>query len=401
MDSSSAVQDSVVLPSSSLLESYNASTDTYFSAPDYRLLAKPPFAQLLPGVDRTDLFHRVSESLRFATELGHEEAIVIGAVPFNASKPAYLRLSTNAEVNQKLSVLDKRLAPIMFPVSEVACSVTPLPNAEVFKNSISEALSLIDSTELSKVVLSRRLQLQSSTPFEEKNIVQRLENANQSGYTFSIDLVGELEYEAERSTLIGASPELLVSLRDGKLIANPLAGSEPRTGDEQRDAALCEGLLRSEKDLREHRVVVDDVIKILKPLCSNLDIPEGPSILRTPTMLHLSTEIVGELKNPATTSVEIALALHPTPAVCGEPRERAQETIERLENYDRGAFCGMVGWCDAKGNGDWVVTIRCATLKGSTATLYAGAGVVAGSCPDKEWKETGAKFKTMLNAIGI
>ena len=96
----------------------------------------------------------------------------------------------------------------------------------------------------------------------------------------------------------------------------------------------------------------------------------------------------------------MALAIHPTPAVCGFPAERAFDAINRSEPFDRGYFTGVVGWCDEHGDGEWVVAIRCAEVEDKTISLYAGAGVVAGSKPEEELKETAAKFRTMLNAIG-
>jgi isochorismate synthase len=93
--------------------------------------------------------------------------------------------------------------------------------------------------------------------------------------------------------------------------------------------------------------------------------------------------------------------LHPTAAVCGQPREIAAAAIEQLESFERGFFTGAVGWCDSAGDGQWMVTIRCAEVHGNRARLYAGAGIVTGSDPEAEAAETSAKFQTLLRAMGI
>lgn len=126
-----------------------------------------------------------------------------------------------------------------------------------------------------------------------------------------------------------------------------------------------------------------------------------PSVIHSEAMWHLSTEVKGELKNPNTSSLELAIALHPTPAVCGTPMEEAREAIQQIEPFDREFFTGMLGWSDLNGDGEWIVTIRCAEVQENTLRLYAGAGVVAESKPEDELAETSAKFQTMLKALGL
>ncbi|MED2933316.1 chorismate-binding protein, partial [Bacillus wiedmannii] len=155
------------------------------------------------------------------------------------------------------------------------------------------------------------------------------------------------------------------------------------------------------KDLHEHAVVVEAVAAALRPYCHTLHVPEKPSVIHSEAMWHLSTEVKGELKDPNTTSLELAIALHPTPAVCGTPMEEAREAIQKIEPFDREFFTGMLGWSDLNGDGEWIVTIRCAEVQENTLRLYAGAGVVAESKPEDELAETSAKFQTMLKALGL
>lgn len=118
-------------------------------------------------------------------------------------------------------------------------------------------------------------------------------------------------------------------------------------------------------------------------------------------MWHLSTRVVGELKDSSTSSLQLATALHPTPAICGTPTDLARASIRALEPFDREFYTGMVGWMDAAGDGEWVVTIRCAEVEGRLLRLFAGAGIVPESIPDEELAETSAKFQTMLRAMGM
>jgi isochorismate synthase len=116
-------------------------------------------------------------------------------------------------------------------------------------------------------------------------------------------------------------------------------------------------------------------------------------------MWHLGTRIVGELQDDDASALELALALHPTPAVCGHPGTAAKAFIERHEGFQRNYFAGLVGWMDLHGDGEWAVTIRCAEIAANQVTLFAGAGIVAGSDPRLELAETQAKLATMWGAM--
>ena len=159
--------------------------------------------------------------------------------------------------------------------------------------------------------------------------------------------------------------------------------------------------MASAKDRREHAVVAEFVAETLRPFCRRLEVPSGPSLVRTATMWHLSTRVTGELRDPEVSALELACALHPTPAVCGTPTGVARAAISELEPFDRGFYTGALGWGDALGDGEWVVTIRCAEASGSRLRLFAGGGIVVDSVPGEELAETSAKFRTMLRALGV
>lgn len=268
------------------------------------------------------------------------------------------------------------------------------PSPSTYQLNVQKALAQIRARVFDKVVLARSLTI--NTDVDLPGLLNTMAARNPLGYTFALELFGP-----QRRTLIGASPELLLAKRGGLIVSNPLAGSIAHCTDPKEDALRAQALLRSEKDRREHALVVDSVVAALRPYCVSLDVPEGPSLLSTPTMWHLSTEIRGELIDPYASSLDLALALHPTPAVCGYPEEAARAFIAQHEGFERGLFTGLVGWSTSGGDGEWAVTIRCAEVGDGQATLYAGAGIVAGSEPELELAETSAKLRTMLGAMGL
>ncbi|MDZ4332173.1 MAG: chorismate-binding protein, partial [Pseudomonas sp.] len=158
--------------------------------------------------------------------------------------------------------------------------------------------------------------------------------------------------------------------------------------------------LQSTKDLYEHRLVIQELDRQLRPLCRSLNVADAPSLLKTARLWHLSTQIAGELDTPAS-ALSLACRLHPTPALCGFPTAAAKRLIAELEPFDRGVFGGIVGWSDADGNGEWAVVIRCGIVEHTRVSLFAGAGLVTASCPESEWLETGNKLGTMLSAFGL
>ena len=190
--------------------------------------------------------------------------------------------------------------------------------------------------------------------------------------------------------------------RGDLVVSNPLAGSAPRSPDPDEDARRGEALASSAKDLREHALVVDRVAERLAPYCTSLDVPAAPSVTRTASMWHLGTRIEGALRDPAPTSLQLAEALHPTPAVCGEPTDAARAAIEELEEFARGFYTGLVGWCDADGDGEWAVTIRCAEVAGrAVRAVRRRRGRRRAPVPRRSWRRPSAKFRTLLSALGL
>lgn len=374
---------SSLLVSHNIWELYRADAALFLATPAHTLLAADP-AEAIPHED-TPLATRVAEALRRAQANGYAGAAVVGAVPFDADTPAALRVA-----HTMLRAAPSGVPRVPEP-SGMRYATREVPAADAYGDAVAHAVARIRAGELDKVVLARTLEVDGEQPVDVAPLVARLAARNPHGYTFSVDL-------GAGCTLLGASPELLVNRFGGVVRANPLAGSAPRSRDPVEDRRRAEALLDSAKDLDEHQVVVEAVRDSLAPFCSHLDVPARPSLMHTETMWHLSTEVRGETQADALT---LALALHPTPAVCGAPRDAARACIRAAEPFDRGFYAGMLGWVDTHGDGEWIVTIRCAQAFDRTLRLYAGAGVVAESTPDGERAETAAKFRTMLDALGI
>ncbi|QRY61922.1 isochorismate synthase [Gordonia sp. PDNC005] len=277
-------------------------------------------------------------------------------------------------------------------------TITP---ADVHADRVRSALAAIDDGRVGKVVLARTLDLRFEDPIDPAAVASRFvpgPNATTTtAFAVPLDAAGRRGH-----WLIGASPELLVR-RSGRVVTcHPFAGTAPRWGDAVADRAAVESLRASDKDLREHAFVVDSLVNALRPLCTELDVPEGPQIQSTPTVWHLATPIRGVLADASTTSLDLAALLSPTPAVCGTPTTSAAELIAEIEG-PRDFYAGAVGWCDASGDGQWLVSIRCLELDAAHTgvTTWAGGGIVAGSDPDDEVAETEAKFRTVLSALGL
>lgn len=276
------------------------------------------------------------------------------------------------------------------PAPRRKVAVTPVRPPEWWRDLVARATRAMRDagpTGLSKVVLAREVIAEADGPFDRAAVLSRLRDAYPGCFVFHID------------GFLGASPELLVGRADHVVRAQPMAGTAPRGRDARTDAQLAAALMDSPTYRREHQITIDMVYDTLLPWCSYLDYEAVPSIVRMANVQHLATLVEGRLSSPAPSILDLVEAVHPTPAVCGWPREEAQRWIAAHEGFDRGLYAGTVGWIDAGGNGTWAVSIRCAVVTGSSARLYAGNGIVADSDPETELAETEAKLGAMLDAL--
>jgi len=375
----------------SLLDAYRPATDRFLATPRRTLLGRGTTAEVPDGTG--PLTHRVREMLDALRRPGSPAPVVMGSLPFAPDAPPALAVPDMVHWAPPLREDPLVALPVPDDGLRPDWQVSEVPAPEHYGEAVAAAVARMRAGEFDKVVLARTLELTSGREPDLPAMLRRLARRDPDGYTFAVP-------SGPGRTLIGASPELLVARRGDRLTANPLAGSAPRSADLAEDVRRAVALLESAKDLHEHAVVVAAVREALAPYCDRLEVPERPTLVRTAAMWHLSTTVTGELADPATTALDLAAALHPTPAVCGTPTEAARAVIAASEPFDRGPYTGMVGWQDADGDGEWVVTIRCAEAEGRGLRLFAGAGVVAASTPEAETAETAAKFRTFLHAVG-
>lgn len=322
-------------------------------------------------------------------------SIVVGALPFD--------LSTAAALHEPDAVRFEDALPrwATGPAPELLGRETMPPSA-VHRERVAEAVRRLrdPQTALDKVVLARALRLTAQSAWDPRAVLRRLADADPAATVYLTDLT-PAGGPHSGTALVGASPELLVA-REGELvICQPFAGSAPRAADPETDRANAVALAASAKNRHEHQLVVDVMRKALDPLCVDLQIAAEPDLHGTDALWHLSTPIRGRLREKDTTAIDLAMALHPTPAVGGVPADSAAALIGEIEG-DRGFYAGAVGWCDSRGDGRWVVSIRCAVLSADrrTAVAHAGGGIVAESDPDDEVAETTTKFRTILTGLG-
>lgn len=348
------------------------------------VLSGPSGTVLADGLLRT--YPRIPDAQE-ALRAG-ETPIVLGALPFDLRDPTALFTPDRVEFAEALPAWPVTAAPTVL-------TRETLPAGDVHRARVAEAVRRLRESALDKVVLARALKLTADGAWDPLSVLRRLADADPAATVYLADL-------GAAGTLVGASPELLVARDGDTVICQPFAGSAPRSADPAIDAANAAALAASGKNRREHAFVVDVMRAALQPLCADLQIAAEPELHGTDALWHLSTPIRGRLRESSTTALDLALALHPTPAVGGVPTAAAAELIAELEG-DRGFYAGAVGWCDARGDGRWVVSIRCAVLSADrrTALAHAGGGIVAESDPDDEVDETTTKFRTILTGLGV
>ncbi|MFB9377276.1 isochorismate synthase MenF [Kineococcus gynurae] len=319
-----------------------------------------------------------------------DDTVVCGAVPFDVAEPGALRVGTAEFRNVgAIPVARARTAPLL-------AGSRPVPEPARYRAAVAEALRRIETGALAKVVLARSLELTALSPWSVPQLAGELSARNPMATTVAVPVDDPVDPAAR--WLVGASPELLLRRRGPSVSLRPLAGSIPRSADPAEDARRGEQLLGSDKDRREHAVVVEAILEALRPFCRQINAPE-PELHATPALWHLATPVTGLLIDREVTSTHLVAALHPTPAVGGTPRSEALSVIREIEGLDRGCYAGAVGWQDGDGDGEWVVAVRCGEVSGRRLRIFAGAGIVAGSDPAAELAETGVKMRTMLDAL--
>ncbi|MFT3781198.1 MAG: isochorismate synthase [Nibricoccus sp.] len=272
-----------------------------------------------------------------------------------------------------------------------AISVSEVGGEGSYEKAVREALKKISNGEFRKIVLARAKDLRASSAFHPLQVLNGLRQRYPDCFSFSVA-------NGKGQSLIGATPERLVQVRNRTLLTEALAGSISRGDSASEDAALASTLLHSQKDLAEHTYVLDSIVRWLQSLGLEPSAPNRASIRRLANVQHLHTPVTAPLMANVRL-LDVVSRLHPTPAVGGSPREAALPCIRKLEAFPRGLYAGAIGWINARGEGEFFVGLRSALIDGVTARLYAGAGVVAGSEAEKEKSETELKFSAMQASL--
>jgi salicylate biosynthesis isochorismate synthase/menaquinone-specific isochorismate synthase len=277
--------------------------------------------------------------------------------------------------------------PLIDPSPTQAARVAAAAPPEHYEGAVARAVELIAKGDVRKVVLAREVRVHAGSPIDPAAVFGALREVFPSCFSYCVGTPG--------GTFLGASPELLVRRDGARAQTVALAGTTRRSADPSVDDHLGEQLLRSSKDREEHAIVARRIEQTLRPVSLWVAAAEEPVLVKVQNVQHLATPIRAQLRDPVP-AVELAGLLHPTPAVGGEPHDRAMRLIPELEGLDRGWYAGPVGWTDLAEDGEFCVALRGGLVRGETAHLYAGCGIVRDSVPAAELAETEIKLQTML-----
>jgi anthranilate synthase component 1 len=258
---------------------------------------------------------------------------------------------------------------------------------EDFIEKVKTAKEYIREGDIFQVVLSQRLSAELiGDPFQ---FYRRLRKENPSPYLYYLDF--------EDYLVIGASPESLIKVNERKVTTNPIAGTRPRGRNAELDQKLEQDLLQDEKELSEHRMLLDlgrnDLGRVSE--FGSITIEKNMQVEKFKHVMHLVSEVSGSLKD-SYTAIDALVACLPAGTVSGAPKIRAMEIINELEHVKRGVYSGAVGYLSANGNMDFALAIRTMLVKDNHAYIQAGAGIVYDSIPEKEYEETIHKLKAFL-----
>jgi salicylate biosynthesis isochorismate synthase/menaquinone-specific isochorismate synthase len=297
-----------------------------------------------------------------------------------------------ARAEARLAELVERPLPLLDPAPAGRTAVSSVMPPEHFEHAVSRATDRIERGDFEKIVLVREVAVHTAGDHDAPAAFDVLRQAFRECYVFCVGR-GDAAF-------VAASPELLVRREGSRAQTVALAGSIRRSADPAVDDHLGEQLLRSAKDREEQEIVVRRIASTLRRHAVWVAAPDEPTVVKVANIQHLATPIRAQLREPVG-ALELAGALHPTPAVGGEPHGAAIDVIPMLEGLDRGWYAGAIGWTDASEDGEFCVGLRCALLRGREARCYAGVGVVRDSDPAAELAETEVKLGALLPVLAL
>ncbi|MEB3256949.1 MAG: isochorismate synthase [Cyanobacteriota bacterium] len=282
---------------------------------------------------------------------------------------------------ETLAALDTTLPPSAAVLAPIVARRSDW--REAYRTALHRGLALVEQGDLRKLVLAARQRLELGGPLDPRLLLAHLRRSQPGSCRF-------LWQSTSEEALLGASPERLFSLRQGRLRADALAGTRP-------SGAGASDLLRSDKDRHEHALVVDTITHVLRQAGLSPHRPRHPRLARHGGLVHLHTPITAPLRGQS--PLALAEALHPTPAVAGLPRREAMAWLRTLEPFERGHYAAPIGWIDHQGDGELRVAIRSGVLRPGSLEITAGAGLVRGSAPDREEREVALKLRVLRDQL--
>ena len=294
--------------------------------------------------------------------------------------------------------LMKEVDALVFPTPEVICSHPvatgreDLPDRAGWEASVAKTLQRVSEGAVDKVVLARKSIFGFVAELGPLACLQALVPDAEHCYRFCF-------VPAAGRAFLGVSPERLYRREGRRILCDAIAGTRTRGDGASLDRQLERDLMGSEKERREQDYVVRGIRESLTPLCGYLSDGAGLSVVKLRQCQHLMSTFEGELRD-GVGEAELLRALHPTPAVGGYPTDHAVREIEKREPFDRGWYAGPVGWVGRDG-AEFAVGIRSGLVEGSTLSVFAGAGIVAGSVPGDEWEELDYKISHFTQALNL
>jgi len=301
----------------------------------------------------------------------------------------------NADVSNLKSILEElknwvlNEAEKFFSEARISSRVD-LPTFDGWSGAINSIIDDFSKGKVEKIVLARETTFEFNEQYEALALLERLSAATPQCYHYYFQPISGTAF-------LGASPEQLYSRKNLEITSEALAGTRPRGESSETDQTLGRELLKNEKELREHKYVVENIKAALDRLCESYYLTNATALLKLAQVQHLQTKFIGKLKSKIC-DADIIRHLHPTSAVGGYPSASAQSRIAQYEKFDRGWYAGAVGWL-AKDAAEFAVAIRSGLMRGNKLKLFSGAGIVEGSTPEAEWAEIESKIGSFISAV--
>ena len=300
----------------------------------------------------------------------------------------FRKMFSERDIGDNMKKIGKALRNLQEPAvdSEIgrAISRIDIPDANGYKDYVKSILASIAEGSLTKAVAARRTDLQFEKPPDAHSVYKSIQRQSDASYSFILQ-------PDDKHTFLGFTPERLFRLENRKVTTEAVAGTAPTD--------IAKRLLKSEKDRHEHRVVIDYLTDSLFGICSSVRCDDDVTLKRAGAVSHLYSKVEGVLAEERSIT-DVLNRLHPTPAVCGQPKTDALACIRDSEPFDRGLYAGTIGII-GENQAEMAVAIRSMLVHNTTISLFAGAGIVDGSKPESELAEIESKIRTYLDILGM